>query len=88
VVYRVGLPRTDLGVLEGSRSTALALGSWLAFQKIGDQAMVMGDLVLTAEESTRDEKAVEAASTLRLFTTTCCGRLRNAVCMFAATAIL
>jgi Domain of Unknown Function (DUF1259) len=29
---------------------ALALGSWLAFQKVGDQAMVMGDLVLTAEE--------------------------------------
>jgi hypothetical protein len=29
---------------------ALALGSWLAFKKADDQAMVMGDLVLTAEE--------------------------------------
>jgi Domain of Unknown Function (DUF1259) len=51
-VYRVGLPRTDLKVvLDGIEiKPALALGSWLAFQKIGDQAMVMGDLVLTAEE--------------------------------------
>jgi hypothetical protein len=29
---------------------ALALGSWLAFQRTGNEAMVMGDLVLTAEE--------------------------------------
>src|SRR5262249_11951101 len=29
---------------------ALALGSWLAFQKTGNEAMVMGDLVLTSEE--------------------------------------
>jgi Domain of Unknown Function (DUF1259) len=51
-VYRVGLPRSDLRVtLDGVEvKPALALGSWLAFQKVGDQAMVMGDLVLTAEE--------------------------------------
>ena len=51
-VYRIGLPRSDLKVmLDGIEvKPALALGSWLAFQKIGDQAMVMGDLVLTAEE--------------------------------------
>ena len=51
-VYRVGLPRSDLKVtLDGVEiKPALALGSWLAFQKMGDQAMVMGDLVLTAEE--------------------------------------
>jgi Domain of Unknown Function (DUF1259) len=51
-VYRVGLPRSDLKVtLDGVEvKPALALGSWLAFQKIGDQAMVMGDIVLTAEE--------------------------------------
>ena len=51
-VYRVGLPRSDLKVkLDGVEiKPALALGSWLAFQKIGDEAMVMGDLVLTAEE--------------------------------------
>jgi hypothetical protein len=51
-VYRIGLPRSDLKVtLDGVEiKPALALGSWLAFQKIGDQATVMGDLVLTAEE--------------------------------------
>jgi hypothetical protein len=49
-VYRVGLPRSDLKVtLDGVEvKPALALGSWLAFEKIGGQAMV--DLVLTAEE--------------------------------------
>src|SRR5438093_8305291 len=51
-VYRVGLPRSDLKVtLDGVEiKPALALGSWLAFKKAGDQAMVMGDLVLVAEE--------------------------------------
>ena len=51
-VYRVGLPRSDLKVtLDGVEiKPALALGSWLAFQKIGGEAMVMGDLVLTADE--------------------------------------
>ena len=51
-VYRVGLPRSDLKVeLDGVKiKPALALGSWLAFQKIDNDAMVMGDLVLTAEE--------------------------------------
>ncbi len=51
-VYRVGLPRTDLHVtLDGVQiKPTLALGSWLAFQTMGDQAMVMGDLVLTEAE--------------------------------------
>lgn len=51
-VYRVGLLRTDLKVvLDGVElKPALALGSWLAFRSQGDQAMVMGDLVLTADE--------------------------------------
>jgi hypothetical protein len=51
-IYRVGIPRSDLKVtLDGVEiKPALALGSWLAFEKIGDQAVVMGDLVLTAEE--------------------------------------
>jgi hypothetical protein len=51
-VYRVGLPRTDLKVkLDGvDIKPGLALGSWLAFQKHGSEAMVMGDLVLTGEE--------------------------------------
>lgn len=51
-VYRVGLPRSDLKVTLDSVEVkpALALGSWLAFQKVGNEAMVMGDLVLTAQE--------------------------------------
>src|ERR1700724_3800484 len=51
-VYRIGLPRSDLKVtLDGVEvKPALAVGSWLAFRSEGDQALVMGDLVLTAEE--------------------------------------
>jgi hypothetical protein len=51
-VYRVGLPRSDLKVaVDGVQiKPALALGAWLAFREMGDQAMVMGDLVLTQEE--------------------------------------
>ena len=48
-IYRVGLPRTDLKVtLDGVELKAgFALGSWLAFETMGDSGMVMGDLVLT-----------------------------------------
>ncbi len=51
-VLRVGMPRTDLDVrLAGVKLEApFALGSWLAFQGSPDQAMVMGDLVLTETE--------------------------------------
>ncbi len=51
-VYRVGYPRTDLKVtLDGVALRAgFALGGRLAFEKMGDQGMVMGDLVLTQEE--------------------------------------
>jgi hypothetical protein len=51
-VYRVGLGRSDLKVtLDGvAIRPALALGSYLAFQKMGGEAMVMGDLVLLHEE--------------------------------------
>jgi hypothetical protein len=53
-VRRLSLPRSDLKVtLDGVEvRPALALGSWLAFHPTGDgdQAMVMGDLVLTEEE--------------------------------------
>src|SRR5438552_5835822 len=53
-IYRVGLPRSDLKVsLEGVEiKPALALGSWLAFKKTGNQGMVMGDLVLLISEVT------------------------------------
>jgi hypothetical protein len=51
-VYRVGLPRSDIkATLDGVEiKPALALGSWLAFRKTGNQAMVMGDLVLLTGE--------------------------------------
>jgi hypothetical protein len=44
-IYRVGLPRTDLKVtLDGVEiKPGFALGSWLAFKSMGDDAMVMGD---------------------------------------------
>jgi hypothetical protein len=47
-VFRVGMPRTDLTVtVKGVPVQApFALGSYAAFKQIGDQAMVMGDLVL------------------------------------------
>ena len=51
-VYRVGIGRSDLSItLDGVQiKPALALGSYLAFQKAGQEAMVMGDLVLLQEE--------------------------------------
>lgn len=51
-VYRIGFPRTDLKVtLDGVvLRPGFALGGWVAFQPMGDQAMVMGDLVLTQDE--------------------------------------
>ena len=51
-IYRVGLPRTDLKVtLDGVELKAgFALGSWLAFEPMGTESMVMGDLVLTMDE--------------------------------------
>ena len=51
-IYRVGLPRTDLkATLDGVElKPGFALGGWLAFEKMGEQGMVMGDLVLTETE--------------------------------------
>lgn len=51
-VRRYSFPRTDLQVeLDGVKiEPSLALGSWLAFQPMGEHVMVMGDLVLTHEE--------------------------------------
>ncbi|HLH49079.1 MAG TPA: DUF1259 domain-containing protein [Roseiarcus sp.] len=51
-VYRVGLPRTDLKVsLDGvALKPNFALGGWLAFEPMGNETMMMGDLVLTESE--------------------------------------
>lgn len=51
-VRRYSFPRSDLDVeLDGVKiKPALALGSWLAFQPLGSNSVVMGDLVLTQDE--------------------------------------
>ncbi len=51
-VHRYGFPRGDLSVtLDGvSIKPALALGGWVAFKGMGNQAMIMGDLVLLETE--------------------------------------
>src|SRR5947208_12546544 len=51
-VYRISLPRSDLKVtLDGvDLKPGFALGGWVAFEQMGDHAMVMGDLVLTEKE--------------------------------------
>lgn len=52
VVHRYGLPRSDLKVtLDGVQlKPGFALGGWVAFEPMGDDAMMMGDLVLTEAE--------------------------------------
>src|SRR3954469_1681784 len=59
-VYRVGLPRTDLHVMrEGIEiRPTFALGSWVAFTPMGNQTMVMGDLVLAGDEVEPVMKAI------------------------------
>src|SRR5262245_52589724 len=51
-VFRIGMPRSDLTVtVKGVPVKAgFALGSYAAFKQVGDQAMVMGDLVLLDQE--------------------------------------
>ncbi len=50
--FKFSMPRRDLKVTVAGTEVkpGLALGSWAAFKKMGDQAMLMGDLVLTEEE--------------------------------------
>ena len=51
-VLRIGMPRSDLAVtVKGVPVKAgFALGSYAAFKQMGDQVMVMGDLVLLDQE--------------------------------------
>jgi hypothetical protein len=53
-VIRFSFPRSDLNVTLSAVTLkpALALGSWVAFKRIADHAMVMGDLVLLQDEVT------------------------------------
>jgi hypothetical protein len=59
--YRVSLPRTDLHVtLDGvTLKAGFALGAWVAFAPMGNEAMVMGDLVLTQDEVQPVMKSLE-----------------------------
>ena len=51
-VYKIGLPRTDLKVTADGVDIkpGFALGSWMAFERVGNHSMVMGDLVLLESE--------------------------------------
>jgi uncharacterized protein DUF1259 len=51
-VFKVSVPRKDLDVhIAGVKMTPpLGLTSWAAFQKAGDQAMVMGDVVVLEDQ--------------------------------------
>lgn len=61
-VHRFGMPRSDLHVTLGDVTIrpALALGAWAAFHAVGkNDAMVMGDLVLTEAEVAPVMEALE-----------------------------
>lgn len=51
-VYRTGFPRSDLDITLNGVDIApgLALGTWVAFKDMGNNAMLMGDLVLAEDE--------------------------------------
>ena len=51
-VYKFSMPRSDMKVTVAGTpiKAGLALGSWLAFKHMGNDAIVMGDLVLTEAE--------------------------------------
>jgi hypothetical protein len=53
-IVKFSFPRSDLNVVVHgvTLKPALALGSWVAFKRIADHAMVMGDLVLLEAEVT------------------------------------
>jgi hypothetical protein len=53
-VYKVSFPRSDLKVAVAGveLKPALALGTWVAFKRVGEMTVVMGDLVLTESEVT------------------------------------
>src|SRR5215207_10663314 len=55
-VYRINLPRSDLNVISSGVTIqpGFALGSYAAFKQTGDdEALVLGDLVLTEDEYNR-----------------------------------
>jgi biotin operon repressor len=68
-VYKIGLPRTDLKVRADGVDIkpTLALGSWMAFKRMGGHTMTMGDLVLLESEvnpvlTKLEEKGIEVSA--------------------------
>ncbi|MDE2143867.1 MAG: DUF1259 domain-containing protein [Elusimicrobia bacterium] len=61
--FKVMVPRTDLDVaVDGFKITpAMGLTAWIAFAPHGEDAMMMGDLVLTENEVPRAQSAAIAA---------------------------
>ncbi|MBI3789681.1 MAG: DUF1259 domain-containing protein [Gemmatimonadetes bacterium] len=59
---RYNLPRRDLAVRVGdvTIAPALALGGWVGFDGPADHALMMGDLVVTADELAEVERALVA----------------------------
>src|SRR5437868_9208395 len=51
-VFKFSMPRSDMKVTVAGTpiKAGLALGSWVAFKKMGSDAIVMGDLVLLESE--------------------------------------
>ncbi len=51
-IFKVDLTRDDVSVMMGEvrLKPAMALDSWISFLRMGNGAMMMGDLVLTADE--------------------------------------
>jgi hypothetical protein len=51
-VFKISLPRSDLKVTvaEAKMTPPMGLTSWAAFKAAGNQAMVMGDLVLLEDQ--------------------------------------
>jgi hypothetical protein len=51
-VFKISYPRSDLKVMVGDFKVAagLALGSWIGIYNMGDEAMMMGDLVVLDSE--------------------------------------
>ncbi|WP_254908015.1 DUF1259 domain-containing protein [Sphingobium sp. GW456-12-10-14-TSB1] len=89
-VHRYSFPRSDLSVtLDGvTIKPSLALGSWAAFQPMGDEAMVMGDLVLTHDEVNPVLSRLLASGLRSPRSTITCSalRLRPCTCTLPATA--
>ena len=50
--FKFGMPRSDMQVTVGDTKVkaGLALGSWAGFKRMGQEAVTMGDLVLTESE--------------------------------------